>query len=225
MTVNERISSFKNDLMKGNLTYEEILQKYIVDGTSYFFHDYIKNVSAEDKLKVLISKSFSVDTEEVIIVGSGKLGFSLSPTNYFSEFDKLFSITRLNRHKSDLDVAIISTKLYNEIGEKMYHFTAAYENKWHKSEFYSIERARQLFPVPVCYKYFEYITKGWFRPDFRPLGFEFCINGRYEELKGAIYRYTKRKVGIAIYQNRFYFTNYHLENIKRLSLKLKTEKL
>jgi hypothetical protein len=225
MTIKERIETFKKELLMGSLTNKQILDKYLIDGTSYFFNDYLNNLAKEDKLKKRISLALSVEISDVHIVGSGKLGFSLNPKHYFKEFDGSFIKSKLNKDKSDIDVAVISSKLYGIIGEKMYNYTAAYEKKWGKNEYYTIERAKLLFPVPVCYKYFEYFTKGWFRPDFKPFGFEPCTNGTFEELKGLVFKDFNRKIGLAIYQNKFYFENYHLTNINNLLLKIKTDKI
>ncbi len=222
MKIQQRLENFKKDVSLGKLSREEIFQKYLIDGIPYFFEEYISKPEMEGALKTEISLAFSVDLHEVITVGSGKLGFSLNPKNLFSEFDSLYSTTKLNKDKSDIDIAVISNSLYEGIGKRMYNYTGAYREKWRSNEYYSEERAKQ-FPVPICYKYFEYFTKGWFRPDFKPNGFEFCANGGYEDLKRSLYRQINRRVRIAIYQNWFYFMDYHVSNIKNLEIKLKTQ--
>lgn len=224
MNITERIKLFKSDLRQETLNYEAIIQKHLIDAPTYYFENYIKIPSAENSLKSLIAQSFSINKEEVFIIGSGKTGFSFKPNNLFKEFDYKYSLSKLIKDKSDLDIVIISSKLYELIGRNMYNYTAAYNDKWKNNEYYSFEKARQ-FPVPICYKCFEYYTKGWFRPDFKPYGFEFCEKGSFEELKRNIYKIIGRKGTIAVYQNWFYFSNYHITNIKNLSLKLKTEKV
>ena len=47
----------------------------------------------------------------------------------------------------------------------------------------------------------------------------------YEELKKDISDISGRKIGVAIYQNEYFFQNYHCDNISRLKLKLKSEVL
>jgi hypothetical protein len=221
MSIQERIDIFKSDIQENKLTSEEIFQKHFVDGTTYFFHEYLRNPAQEYLVKTIISKALSAPIREIIIIGSGKLGFSLKPANLFNEFDSLYLKTRLNKDKSDIDIAVVSSELYSKIGRSLYGFTSAYTEKWELNEYYP-RTTKPIFPVPICYKYFEYFTKGWFRPDFKPQGFEFCLEGSYEELKGNIYRRTNRKIALAIYQNWFYFMDYHIKNIERLKLRLKT---
>jgi hypothetical protein len=224
MTIIERVENFKIDIKQEKLNSEEIFQKHLIDGPTFFFHEFLNEPSTELIIKSIISKTFSVSVHEVLIVGSGKLGFSLKPKALFNEFDFLYSSTRLNKNKSDLDIAIVSTELYESIGKSLYGYTSGYKNKWYLNEYYPAAKAKQ-FQVPICYKYFEYFTKGWFRPDFKPKGFDFCITGSYEDLKGMLYRKIDRKVRLAIYQNWFYFMDYHISNINNLKLKLKTSVL
>jgi len=220
MSIKERIELFKADLRQEKLDYEEVFQKHLIDVSTYYFHETKLNPDNEHKLKSIIAQSFSVNADEIYIVGSGKTGFSLKPSNLFKEFDYKYSISKLIKDMSDLDIVIISNTLYESIGKSMYNYTGAYNKKWGNNEYYSIEKARQ-FPVPICYKCFEYYTKGWFRPDFKPYGFEFCNKGSFEELKRKMYRIINRKGTIAVYQNWFYFSEYHISNIKNLSLKIK----
>jgi|SRR5579871_153778 len=219
MTITARIESFKSDIRQSKYSSEQIFQKHVIDGPAYFFENYFKDPSIENTTKSIIANAFSVHVRETIFVGSGKLGFSLKPGNVFNGFDTAFHLTKLNKDRSDLDVAIVSNNLFETLGKKMYNYTAAYKEKWKHNEYYDLEKMRQ-FSVPICYKYFEYHTKGWFRPDFKPQGFECCTNGSYQNLKGDLYLRLKRKVGIAIYQNWFYFMDYHLSNIDDLKLKL-----
>ncbi|MBB1283224.1 hypothetical protein HRH25_02480 [Flavisolibacter sp. BT320] len=224
MTIQERLLLFKTDIREEKLNPEEIFQKHLIELPTYFFQGYLNDPSLEYTIKSLISKTFSTHIREVLIVGSGKLGFSLKPNNLFNEFDSLYSRSKLNKDKSDLDIAVISNSLYESIGRKLYNYTAAYRDQWRVNEYYS-EGQIKRYNVPICYKYFEYYTKGWFRPDFKPQGFEFCVDGKYQDLKGLLYKKLNRKVGIAIYQNWFYFMDYHLTNINNLRYKLNSQTL
>ena len=223
MSIEEKLALFKADIKEGILTAESIFTKHIIDSKSYYFESGNTKAS-EDSIKLIISKAFNIDHNLVKIVGSGKLGFSLKPENLFTHFDAKFNFTKVNNHKSDIDIAIVSNELYENIGLKLYNFTLGYKQKWNKNEYYN-EINKSPFDYPLCYIYFEYFTKGWFRPDLKPQGFDFCVKGKYEILKFKLYEKLKRKASIAIYQNDFYFKDYHLNNIKNIMYKLNTETL
>ena len=225
MMISERIQEFKRDIRLSKLNSEEIFQKHMIDADSFFFAHLLKDSVRENKFKTVLSNAFRVDKKEIIIVGSGKLGFSLNPANLFGSFDQKYNRTKKRNHKSDLDVAVVSKELYERIGKSLYNYTQAYSNKWNYNEVYNKGYSKIRFKVPLCYMHFEYFTKGWFRPDYKPLAFDFCDQGTYQELKSELRKLTGRKVGIAIYQNWFYFKDYHLRNIDILSHKSITDTL
>lgn len=224
MSITDRISAFKTDLQGNVISAEEIFKKHLIDCPTYFFSEVQKKTGSENKLISLIATTFHVNNKEVFIVGSGKTGFSMKPKNLFNTFDHAYKQTTLNKDKSDLDIVIVSSALFDSIGNSMYRYTAAYSNKWETNKYYSQESIKS-FNVPICYKCFEYYTKGWFRPDYKPDGFEFCKNGSLENLKTDIYKIIKRKGTIAVFKNWFYFSNYHIKNIKNLSFITRETKL
>ena len=225
MNIAYKITELKQDLTKGLLSNEEIFQRHIVDGSTYFFNDVIRDNLKEYTTKSIIANAFDVHIHEVVFVGSAKLGYSLNPKNLFNPFDLKFTNTKANRDKSDLDIAIVSSKLFDKIGDSIFDYTDSYTSKWKANEYYSEMEAQKKFDVPVCYKHFEYYAKGWFRPDFKPTGFDFCEKGTYQELKRLLFSQYKRKIAIAIYKNWHFFKEYHMRNLKSLHYLVKTEPL
>jgi hypothetical protein len=218
----QRIQELKGDLTVGKLSYEEIFQKHIVDGNTYFFSSVISDNSKEYQTKSLIASYLGVHIHEVIFVGSAKLGYSLNPKNLYNKFDSKFQATKQNKHKSDLDIAVISNALFNNIGHNIFDYTDSFKNKWFDSEYYFGERLKE-FNVPIYFKYFEYFTKGWFRPDMKPKGYEFCVSKTFEELKKELFSSFKRKTGLGIYQDWHFFKHYHINNLKALAYQVKTD--
>src|SRR5882757_9909968 len=109
MAIIENLGFFKTDIKQGKLTAEEIFEKYLIKSPTYFFEkNYRTNPLKENSIKSIVSKAFSVNLNEILIVGSGKLGFSLKPKNLFNEFDLLYTTSKLNKDKSDLDIAVVS---------------------------------------------------------------------------------------------------------------------
>ncbi len=222
ITTAERIDSLKTDLRNESLSFEQLFQKHIVDSQCFFFNSIIKDTKKEYEIRGLIANSLGVHINEVIIVGSAKLGFSLSPKKLYNEFDSKFNQTKIFRDKSDLDIAVISPDLFKDLNIRIYNYTNSFKFKWHENEYYNGSKLND-FNVPINYKFFEYHTKGWFRPDFKPRGFEFCTNSSYENLKKQIIDTTGRKIGLGIYKNWFFFKNYHIENLKILQTLMKSE--
>lgn len=222
LSTQQKINDLKFDLLKGKLSLEEVFQKHIVDGNSYFFTTFLKDEVKEYKTKTLIADFLGVHISEVIFVGSAKLGYSLNPKSLFNEFDSKFNSTKIRRDKSDLDVAIVSNTLFNNIKKSVFDYTNAFHEKWNDNEYYFGERL-EAFKVPICFKYFEYFTRGWFRPDMKPIGYEFCVKESFEELKRQLFQQFYRKTGIGIYQDWHFFKHYHISNLKNLSFRVKTE--
>ena len=91
----------------------DIIKKYLYGGRVWYFENYL-NLSgkdyeqAVDDFNYAVSSAFDVDYKGIQIIGSGKIGFSLSPYKYLAKFDS-------NTEKlSDLDIAIISDSLFTE---------------------------------------------------------------------------------------------------------------
>ena len=56
-------------------------------------------------LKEILNDKLGVAYHNVLMVGSGKIGYSLSPFKKFKAFDE----------DSDIDIAIISIKMFNDL--------------------------------------------------------------------------------------------------------------
>lgn len=221
MDIEENLKKFKEEIKLGRLNEEQIFQKYLVDSNSYFFNVLLKDNHQEYFLKTIISKYLGIHINEIVIVGSAKLGFSLSPKNLFNKFDYKFEQTKQRKYRSDIDIAIISPSLFERINKEVFEYTNSFKEKWSYNEYYNGAKLEE-FKVPVCYKCFEYLSKGWFRPDFKPAGFDFCTNGSLVELNAELYSITKRKTSIGIYKDWYFFKDYHINNVKSLSYLVKT---
>jgi hypothetical protein len=132
--VTERLESFRADL-RSDLAIDQIVQRHITYGQCYALDG-----AAYFELKRDISAAFGVHHSEVLVVGSGKLGFSIVSTKRFREFND----------ESDIDVAIVSKELFDAIWEDAYEF-------W---------RARPFWPGEEDFK--RYLFRGWIRPDKLP---------------------------------------------------------
>lgn len=110
----------KTDLK--NLNINDFYFKYIIKSSNWYFADYQHTPPEElidkmDTFKEIISKSFNVSFHSAQIVGSAKLGVSLSPNKAFKKF--IANSSSEFEKESDIDIAIISDSLFLDIWEKL----------------------------------------------------------------------------------------------------------
>lgn len=111
------IASVKEDFR--NLSVHEFFNKYYISDDTWYIEEYLNHTAEEAKqltelYKSIIANSVRVDTAKVFMIGSAKMGFSLTPpkegveTKLFKPFDK----DGVSRKKSDIDIAIVSPELF-----------------------------------------------------------------------------------------------------------------
>lgn len=217
--INMRRESFRTDLYSSKHNMEWIFHKHIVNKTPYVF---LENPDQEDELAQIVKEYFNVDYKDFIIVGSAQLGYSLSPNKGY----------RNCTHKSDIDLAIIDPQLFMELKQELYDFTDGLRNNWIETNFHrnpkmyicseDLEKEKnQRVIYENQFSYYKYLSKGWFRADYKPNEFEICRNGKkFTDFQREIYDKFSRKIGLAIYENWFFFMNYHIKNLEMLKLKM-----
>ena len=101
------------------------------------------------KFRKRIAEHFSIQFYEVFIVGSAKLGFSPQKKKTFD-------------YDSDIDVAIVSTDLYDRIMESIFEY---------QMQLREARRAVSADELKRYHKFLEYGALGWMRPDLLPYSF------------------------------------------------------
>ncbi|MFN2413626.1 MAG: hypothetical protein ABR603_00640 [Pyrinomonadaceae bacterium] len=96
VTVNE----FK-DLLK-NIPVPQIVEEYIFAGAPYAFR---RNPTLMNVIIRHLTSRLPITAENIAVVGSAKLGFSLNPDGYFNPFSD----------ESDIDVVVVNETLFDEI--------------------------------------------------------------------------------------------------------------
>lgn len=138
--VQTRIDSFKTDLRTKPTPY--MIRKYTTFGEAF--------IVERDKyfdLRSDISDHFLIHPSEVLMVGSGKLGFSIKPSKRYIPFGE----------ESDIDMAIVSPDLFDRV--------------WKQSLEYSLSGALWGRESSDIFK--KYLFRGWIRPDKLPVTPEF----------------------------------------------------
>jgi hypothetical protein len=133
MSVEEKIKTFRADLPQ--LDVNSLVQRHITYGECFA-------LSADQyfALKQCISHQFGIHTTEVLVVGSAKLGFSIAPNKRYRPFGE----------SSDIDVALCSSQLFDDIWSDVFKYWARGES-W-----------------PGLDDFRKYLFRGWMRPDKLP---------------------------------------------------------
>lgn len=189
---------------------EIIVQQHLIDGTSYFF-DCIQ-IGEEFEFKKDLAKSLGVHIRNIVIVGSGKLGFSIKPDDDilsfypFKDFDHDYIID-VENEKSDLDIAVVSGSLFDKQLVQIYNHTNCYSLSSYKG------RTKKSFA--------DYILKGWLRPDFVPI--DYAITNEIKAVQDKYKMKYGRDINIGIYKSWYFFEKYHQNNIDKIKLNLITQ--
>lgn len=187
---------FIQELECSNYTNKELVDRYIWFGTPAIFQD---NEQTYFDLRKEIADFFLINNmDNIVVVGSAKLGFSIAPRKEFRDITD----------DSDIDVAIIDDELFNTYWEKLYDFNINIKNR--------TETEDQLYR-----KFLDYFFRGWLRPDLFPFSFSYR-NKWFDFFKSISYKkYDHRKIAAGIYKNKFFFTKYHERNIEKLREELR----
>lgn len=123
--------------------YLKIVRKYIIHGIPFVFKD---NTDAYYEFREMIAKRWNVRFNEVLILGSGKLGYSYHKDSVFST-------------ESDIDVAIVSKDLFEDFYLDLRDFQYKKEQGILTLSYYEESQYRSFLT---------YMIKGWMRPDKLP---------------------------------------------------------
>lgn len=148
------------EVLRGDLLLLEpkaFYMKHIVKSHNWYFSDYLRFSQDEivdkmDYFKEIVSGMLSVNFHNVQIVGSAKVGYSLSPSKLFSPFHDECP----DKPSSDIDIAIISEQLYKKFWDelrqaKKIRYKQAYYNRLTESIFRGYINEKDLIKVDgIC---------------------------------------------------------------------------
>ncbi|MDR6294608.1 hypothetical protein E9232_007163 [Inquilinus ginsengisoli] len=151
------LARFKSDL--ASLSPSDMFKRYVLPDRCMGVTDI-----DERSLRERIGANFGIDRKNIVIVGSAKLGFTLkhksAKRKSVSQEDEdededrpAFSPFSGN---SDVDVAIVSDVLFDDIWKRCFEF-------WHGSGYGGIA---DFWPQGKNFR--DYIFRGWMRPDKLP---------------------------------------------------------
>lgn len=170
------INEFKSDLQKLNSL--QIYRKYVLSGDCYLL-----NNDQIFRLREKVCEKFEVEFNDVIMVGSGKLGFSIKPARRYGEFND----------ESDIDIAIVSRSLFEKVWTEVYCYRKSGAD-WPKSD-----------------TFFKYLSEGWIRPDKLPSSSYFNFSSEWWGFFNSLTRseiFGPYKIRGGLYHSHFFLQEY-----------------
>lgn len=175
-------------------------RKYVLHGTPYIF------INREDEyydFRKRIANNFNISFNEVFITGSAKLGFSPLKEKQFD-------------YESDIDVAIVSNCLYEEILESI---------RCYQMELRKARRSITTKEIDMYHSFLEYVAIGWIRPDKLPIFFQIqdMKNNWFNFFKSISYNKSEvgnYKVSAGVFKSYLCFEHYTISGIKDLKKSL-----
>lgn len=141
----------------------------------------IVGVALEQQVRKATANRYGVDVQNIYLVGSGKLGFSPKPGQYFKHFSD----------GSDLDLAIVSPDLYVKVWRDV-------NDMYNAGEHFDVDAFNH------------YHRQGWIRPDKLPSRAEFVMCREwwefFRELSGQ--ETVRMKVSAGLYYNESFLRSY-----------------
>lgn len=175
--IDHNITEFKKDLEV--LEAIDVVRKHVIFGGCYALKD-----DLYFKLRSEVAAQFKIHPNEVLVVGSAKLGFSLSPNKLFRHFSD----------DSDIDVVLVSSWLFDQVWRSVFDF-------WRDGGYWERQEPFQ-----------KYLFQGWLRPDQLPPShrFSFCRDWwEYFRKLTSKGEYGAYKVAAALYKDWYFLERYH----------------
>jgi hypothetical protein len=174
--IRQRIERFKADLPK--LSADSMVDRHVLFGDAF-----VLNKDLYFTLKEEVADHFKIHPPEVVMVGSGKLGFSIVGAKRYREFGD----------HSDIDLAIVSSLLFDRIWEQVF------------------DSRGKLGYWPDESQFSLYLARGWIRPDKLPPARSFPLADdwwRFFQSLAASGRYGRYKVSGGLYRNWTFLKGY-----------------
>ncbi|WP_336035360.1 hypothetical protein [Acinetobacter bereziniae] len=113
--------NFKKALIGSN-DLEQFYEEYLHGNEIWYLSEFlaVENPSKRyDQIKVMIARRLNLSANEIVIVGSAKLGFSITPRpkKMFRDF---CSVHPDEKEISDIDMGIVNAELFNKLWKAYY---------------------------------------------------------------------------------------------------------
>lgn len=180
------IDGFKDNLR--HLSVDQVFDRCILTGSCAQLADVVTH-----GVRNSISERFEVEYNNVIVVGSANLGFSIKPKKRYVPFGE----------DSDVDVAIVCDRLFDKVWREIYLY----------------EKSGAYWESKVSFR--KYLSRGWIRPDMLPPSDVFDFSNDWWDyfssmrVEGCDYKITG-----GIYYSHFFLRQYQTICIEQCKMEL-----
>lgn len=202
------ITTIKNDLKI--LSAEQFYTKYIVCTENWYLENILELPQNEhqyilEQYRVLISKQLNISINSITMVGSGKIGYSLSPNKIFAPFNN----NEETRKVSDLDIAIVSPILFNKFWRLLKN---CYKNEY--KNLYETHIFREIYRGYINEQNLQKIE-----------GCRLQWNDLTDQIKKRLIDtlYIRHEITFRLYNSWEDFQDYNIQNIKTIQRSIKNE--
>jgi hypothetical protein len=150
------------------------------------------------ELRRRVSIQFGVHPNEVLVVGSGKLGFSIAPEKRYREFCS----------ESDIDLVVVSEGLFNQFWMLVHEYWLEF-GQW---DGFSGFR--------------KYLFRGWIRPDMLPPSGDFDSALQWWQFFNSLTAkegLSMHKIAGAIYKDWRFLETYQISGVRACATALESE--
>ena len=179
--INNRIRTFKEELVA--LAPVDVIRRHLLAGGCAVLDD-----GSYFELRAAVAAQYAIHPNDVLVVGSSKLGFSIAPTKRYRHFGE----------SSDVDVVIVSPALFDRIWKAVHSY-------WIQGGYW--ERQGQFK---------HYLFQGWIRPDKLPPAQSFALANDWWKFFNALSaggRYSLYKIAGALYKDWDFLEAYQLRAV------------
>lgn len=182
----------------------DFCRKHILHGTPFVYNEREEEYY---EFRKIIANEFKIPFHEIYITGSGKLGYS--PFK-----DKIFDLD------SDIDVALISASLFEEIMKKI----SSYQMEIRRSR-----ASITSYELKMYHEFLEYVAIGWIRPDKLPVSFKIKTLkdnwfGFFKSLSNGRSSVGNYKVAAGVFQSFEHLETYLVDGLIGVRTKYKLRK-
>ena len=202
------IEALRNDII--TLDVQALYQKYLLSSDNWYFENILSDSSGSysvseiaERFNLIISNEFDISPQNIVMVGSGKLGYSLTPpqNDMETKLFKSFCVDGKERKISDIDIAIISEELFDR-----------FWNLLRKSFKLQYKALYDHIPIAV---YRGYINENHLlkiegcRKDWRSVSFT-SKKALHSDL------FIQHDINYRLYRNWYDFQDYHLQALRKI---------